>query len=83
MEFQASFIYYADKTIAQGTQDARSSFDLGLKKALSESLELTVSATDIFNQFGIKQNIEGVGFDAIYENYYQTQTVTAGLKYRF
>ncbi len=82
-EFQASFVYYADKTIAQGTQDARSSFDLGLKKALSESLELTVSATDIFNQFGIKQNIEGAGFDAIYENYYQTQAVTAGLKYRF
>lgn len=82
-ELQASFVYYAGKTIAQGTQDARSSFDLGLKKALGDKVELTIAATDIFNQFGIKQNIEGVGFDAIYENYYQTQAVTAGLKYRF
>jgi outer membrane receptor protein involved in Fe transport len=82
-EVQASFVYYADKTIAQGVQAARSSFDLGLKKPLSDRLDLTVSATDIFNQFGIEQTIQGAGFRATYENHYQTQGVTAGLKYRF
>jgi outer membrane receptor protein involved in Fe transport len=82
-ELQGSYVYQAEKTIAQGRQAARSSFDLGFKTPLSDRLDLTLAATDIFNQFGIKQDIDGAGFRAVYENYYQTQAVTAGLKYRF
>ena len=39
--------------------------------------------TDLFNEFGIRQEIDGDGFDAVYENFYETQTVTVGMNYRF
>ena len=42
-----------------------------------------VSITDLFNEFGIRQEIDGDGFDAVYENFYETQTVTVGMNYRF
>ncbi|HSG64860.1 MAG TPA: outer membrane beta-barrel protein, partial [Gammaproteobacteria bacterium] len=81
---QVSIVHYAEKNIAQGTQDARSSVDLGLTKpVLGDRGELVFSFTDIFNDFGIKQNIRGAGFDAIYENYYETQVLSVGLSYEF
>ncbi len=33
--------------------------------------------------FGIKQRLDGAGFDAIYENFYETQVVSVGLNYEF
>ena len=81
---QLSVVYYADKNIAQGTQDARSSVDLGITKPVfADRGELVFSFTDMFNDFGIKQNIRGNGFDAVYENYYETQVVSVGLTYQF
>ncbi len=81
---QLSIVYYAEKNIAQGTQDARSSVDIGLTKPMfSDRGELVFSFTDIFNDFGIKQYIRGDGFDAIYENYYETQVLSVGLNYEF
>lgn len=41
------------------------------------------SASDILNTFGIRQDIVGEGFTAVYENYYKTQVFRLGLKYRF
>ncbi len=84
IQAQLSVVYYADKNIAQGSQDARSSVDLGITKPVFEDRgELVFSFTDIFNDFGIKQNIRGNGFDAVYENYYETQVVSVGLTYQF
>jgi len=83
LEAQFSVVYYAEKPIAQGHEAARSSVDLGLKKPLLRDAELVVSITDLFNEFGIRQTIEGDGFDAVYENFYETQTVTVGMNYRF
>jgi hypothetical protein len=84
IEAQLSVVYYAEKPIAQGIEAARSSVDLGVKKpVMNEQAELTLSITDLFNEFGIRQEIDGDGFDAVYENFYETQTVTVGMNYRF
>lgn len=84
LRIQLSGLYYAPFNIPQGRQLARGSVDLGVKKALwNQRGELTLSATDIFNQFGIRQEITGDGFTNEYQNYYETQVVRLGLKYRF
>lgn len=84
MEAQISYIYYADRAINQGTQAARSSLDIGLKKPIFEGRgEFNFSFSDVLNDFGLKQNINGDGFKTIYENYYETQVLNMGVKYRF
>lgn len=84
IEAQLSVVYYADKPIAQGIEAARSSLDLGFKKPVwDDRAELVLSITDLFNEFGIRHEIQGDGFEAVYENFYETQTVTVGMNYRF
>ncbi len=84
VDAQASFVYYAPDIIAQGKIKQRSSFDLGVRKKLLENkMELSISATDIFNTFALKKTIVGDGFNLISENYYETQVVTLGVKYKF
>jgi hypothetical protein len=84
IEAQLSLVYYADKPIAQGVEAARSSIDLGFKKPVwDERAELVLSVTDLFNEFGIRHEIQGDGFDAVYENFFESQTVTVGVNYRF
>ena len=84
MQIQLTGLYMAPKNIPQGRQLSRSSIDVGLNKKLWKGkAEITLSATDIFNKYGIRQNVKGEGFDALYENYYETQVVRLGLKYRF
>ena len=83
-EVQLTGIYYAAKNIPQGKQLARSSVDLGIKKGILEGKgEITFSFSDIFNNFGIRQEYKGEGFNALYENYYETQVARIGFKYRF
>jgi len=80
---QITGVYYSKKNIPQGEELARSSIDLGLKRDLwNKKAELTLSVSDLFNQFGIRQKIKGDGFSALYENYYETQVVRLALKYR-
>ena len=84
IEAQLSVVYYAEKPIAQGVEAARSSVDLGFKKPIfNESAELVFSVTDLFNEFGIRQEIDGDGFDAVYENFYESQVVMVGINYDF
>jgi hypothetical protein len=84
IEAQLAVVYYAAKPIAQGREAARSSVDLGFKKpVLDMRAELVLSVTDLFNEFGIRHEIEGNGFTAVYENFYESQTVTVGMSYRF
>lgn len=83
MRMQLSFTYYAQKNFAQGEEAARSSFDFGLTKPVFDNQgEIVFSVTDLLNNFGIKQSINGSGFDAVYENYYETQVISLGLTYR-
>jgi len=83
-QVQLAGIYFAPVNIPQGKQLSRSSIDLGIKKALWDGkVEMTLSASDILNDYGIRQEIEGDGFDVLYENYYETQVIRLGAKYKF
>jgi len=84
IQLQINYVYYAPKNIAQGRQLARSSLDLGVKKSFfKERGELNLSFSDILNRFGVRQEIEGEGFRAVYENFYETQVVQLGFRYKF
>lgn len=84
IEAQLTGLYYSKRNIPQGEELARSSIDLGLKKSVWDKKgEITLSASDIFNNFGLRQRITGEGFTAVYENYYETQIVRLGMKYKF
>ncbi|MDB4582294.1 TonB-dependent receptor [Draconibacterium sp.] len=83
-EIQLTGVYYAEKNIPQGKQLARSSVDLGIKKEILKGQgEIIFSFSDIFNDFGIRQEYTGDGFTALYENYYETQVARLGFKYKF
>ncbi|MCB0608509.1 MAG: TonB-dependent receptor [Lewinella sp.] len=83
-QLQASFIYEAPKNIPQGRQFARSSLDVGIKKSIfKDKGELTISATDLLNRYGLKQEVSNDGFEVVYENFYETQIVTVGMNYKF
>ncbi|WP_028283544.1 TonB-dependent receptor domain-containing protein [Olleya marilimosa] len=84
IEAQVTGLYYSKRNIPQGEELARSSIDLGLKKSIWDKKgEITLSASDLFNNFGLRQRIKGEGFTALYENYYETQIVRLGMKYKF
>jgi hypothetical protein len=79
---QLSYTYYAARNFVQGDESARSSLDIGINKpVLANKGELVFSVTDLLNNFGIQQQIRGNGFDAIYENFYETQVVSLGFRY--
>jgi outer membrane receptor protein involved in Fe transport len=83
-QLQLSYVYYSPKTIPQGRQQARSSLDFGIKKVFWKGKgELTLSASDLFKTFSIRQEIAGDGFTALYENYYETQVIRAAFRYKF
>ncbi len=80
---QLTGIYFSKRNIPQGEQYARSSVDIGIKKSFwDKKAELTLSASDIFNRFGIRQEVSNEGFTALYENYYETQIFRLGFKYK-
>ncbi|MGY8914153.1 MAG: TonB-dependent receptor domain-containing protein, partial [Flavobacteriales bacterium] len=82
--FQITGLYYSEKNIPQGKELGRSSIDVGVKKKLWNAKgELFLSASDIFNKFGIRQALVSEGLNTLYENYYETQIVRLGLNYKF
>ena len=84
IQIQLTGVYYAPKYIPQGKQLARSSIDLGIKKDVIKGKgEITFSFSDILNDFKIRQEINGNGFTAVYQNYYETQVAKLGFKYKF
>lgn len=84
IEAQVIGLYFSKRNIPQGEELARSSIDFGLKKSIwNKAGEITLSASDLFNNFGLRQRIDGEGFTALYENYYETQIVRLGMKYKF
>ncbi len=81
---QITGVFFSKKNIPQGEELNRTSVDFGLKKTIwNNKGELTLAATDIFNTFGIRQRVVGEGFTATYENFYETQVIRLGMKYRF
>ena len=83
-DFQLSAVYYASNIIPQGKIKERYSIDFGLKKqTLKGKAEISLSATDLLNTFAIKRSIVGEDFKLYSENYYETQVITLGMKYKF
>lgn len=84
LQFQLSGIYLAPKNTPQGKALSRASLDIGCKiNLLEEQVEFTLSAVDVFNTFGLREEIQTQEFNALYENYFETQVFRAGLKYKF
>lgn len=84
LEFNVTGVHYAGRVVAQGTQGSRSSIDLGLSKPVMKGRgEIVFAATDILNTFGYRYRIDGFGFDAIYENFFQTQEFNLSFKLKF
>jgi hypothetical protein len=83
-ELQLSHVYYSARNIPQGRERARSSLDFSASVPLrSDRVELTVTFTDIFNDFGVKRDVGGAGFRAEYQNLLETQVATARVRWRF
>ena len=81
---QLTGIYYAPVNIPQGKQMGRSSIDIGIKKVIMKGKgEINLSASDIFNKYGLVQEIYTEGVRATYENYYETQIINLGFKMKF
>ena len=77
-------IYYAPRVVAQvNAPPARPSTSSLTKTFLDGAASSALAATDVFNTFGLEETIDGVGFVSIYQNFYQTQAVTASIKYSF
>ncbi|MGB3774056.1 MAG: outer membrane beta-barrel family protein, partial [Leeuwenhoekiella sp.] len=84
LEAQLTGIWFSKRNIPQGEELARSSVDIGLKKSIfGKKGEIFFSGTDILNRFGLRQILNGQGFTAQYENYYETQVFRLGFKYKF
>ncbi|MCB0372578.1 MAG: TonB-dependent receptor [Muricauda sp.] len=83
LSVQLTGVYYSDRNIPQGKELSRSSIDFGVKKRFwNKKAELTISASDIFNRFGIRQEVSGEGFGVLYQNYFETQIFRVGFKYK-
>lgn len=84
LQLQLSGVYLAPKNIPQGRQFARSSVDIGVQKEIMQGKgKITLAVTDLFNRYGIKQEIAGPDFTAVYENFYETQSVRLGFTYKW
>jgi outer membrane receptor protein involved in Fe transport len=82
--FETTGQFFSGKNIGQGKELSRGGIDLGIKKSLAGTrIELNLSATDILNTMGIRQKIDGQGFYAEYQNFYETQIFIFAAKYKF
>lgn len=81
---QLTAIYLAARNIPQGRQLARSSVDFAVSRPVFAGKgEVVLAATDLFNGFGLRQEIVGEGFTARYENLYESQLIRVGVKYKW
>jgi outer membrane receptor protein involved in Fe transport len=82
IDFQVSAVYLAPDLIPQGKIGTRFSLDAGLKKTLAKG-EIFLNASDILNTMVIKREIQGLGFNYISQDYYETQVVRVGYNRKF
>jgi len=84
VELTLAGIHYAARNVVQGRQNSRSSIDLSVAKPVMNGRgEFVFAATDIFNTFGYSYTINGFGFHALYENFYQSQEFNLSFKLKF
>ena len=53
------------------------------KKVINGKGYITVNFSDIFNHFGIRHEIYGDAVNIVYENWYETQVLRIGFRYKF
>jgi outer membrane receptor protein involved in Fe transport len=81
---QLTAIYLAPDIIPQGKIAQRFSLDMGVKKRIQKGKgELFLNATDILNTMIIKKEIQGIGFNYVSTDYYETQVIRLGYTYKF
>ena len=81
---QLTAVYLAPDIIPQGKISSRYSIDLGLKKSVQKGKgEIFFNATDLLNTMTTKRQIQGVGFNYISDDYYETQVIRVGYSYKF
>jgi outer membrane receptor protein involved in Fe transport/5-hydroxyisourate hydrolase-like protein (transthyretin family) len=84
IEAQLTSIYLAPDIIPQGKIKSRFSIDLGIKKQIQNNKgELFLNATDLFNTLVIKKEVNGETFNYTSNDYYETQVIRLGYKYKF
>lgn len=83
-EVQLSFINYAARNVHQGRERARSSLDLSASWPLpNEKGDLSFTFSDVLNDFGVRRDVEGIGFKAHYENLMESQAASLRMRWRF
>jgi hypothetical protein len=83
-EAQITSIYLAPDIIPQGKIKSRFSVDMGIKKPIQNNKgELFLNATDLFNTLVIKKEVNGDTFNYTSQDYYETQVIRVGYKYKF
>lgn len=84
LDVQFSAIYLAADIIPQGKIGERFSLDVGMQKVFKNKKgSVFLNATDILNTMVIRKQIRGKGFNYTSNNYYETQVMRLGYKYRF
>ncbi|MFA6580717.1 MAG: outer membrane beta-barrel family protein [Paludibacter sp.] len=76
--------YESPELVAQGTQDANFSIDLGFRKTfLDRKLSLSLNVRDLLNSDRHRSTISGVGFTQKTENYFHGRMFGISLSYNF
>lgn len=84
IEAQLTSIYLAPDIIPQGKIKSRFSIDFGIKKPIQNNKgEIFLNATDLFNTLVIKKEVNGETFNFTSNDYYETQVIRLGYKYKF
>lgn len=84
IEAQLTSIYLAPDIIPQGKIKSRFSIDFGIKKPIQNNKgELFLNATDLFNTLVIKKEVNGETFNFTSNDYYESQVIRLGYKYKF
>ncbi|MEO6093312.1 MAG: TonB dependent receptor [Novosphingobium sp.] len=82
-KLQVNGVYYAARDIAQGFQKSRNAVDVSISRAFArDRIKASLVATDLFNTFGTSTFVKGVGFDALHENFYESQAVMLSVEFK-
>ena len=81
---QVSNVYLAPDLLPQGRIESRFSFDMGLKKSISQGKgEIVVNATDLLNTMQLRRTTRGTDFSFVSTDYLETQVVRVGYSWKF
>ncbi|MGL4805688.1 MAG: outer membrane beta-barrel family protein, partial [Bacteroidales bacterium] len=85
IKIELNGVYFSQKAIPQGQELARWGMDFGVRSNwLAGKLEVSLTGNDLFNTMGIRQRIDqGNGYRTDYNNFYETQIISLGTKYKF